>query len=135
MKRLKLILKGKVERGIGNASHWLKLYNKDYVLKIGMPVFPGSLNLALDEPFDWMLPKIQSKVIWFGREEYGGERDIMLLPCKLKSLKNLKAFLWSTTTAVGEPGRQFVVEIIAAVGLRVTFGLKDGDMVEVEIVE
>lgn len=124
-----------METGVGNASHWLNLYNKNYVLKTGMPVFPGSLNLALEEPFDWMLPKIHSNVIWFGREEYGGERDIMLLPCKLKNLKNLKAFLWSTTTAIAEPNRQFVVEIIAAVGLRVTFGLNDGDLVEFEIGE
>jgi hypothetical protein len=60
-----------------------------------MPVFPGSLNIAFDNLFDWFYACYEAHRIWFGREEYGGERDILLLPCELISLYRRKAFLWT----------------------------------------
>lgn len=97
-----------------------------------MAIFPGSLNLALDENFDWFQPFCQAKVIWFGREEYGGERDIFLLPCKLVNLGNKNAFLWTPTTAAKDRPDPWVVEVIADVKLRDAYKLKDGSVVEVE---
>jgi CTP-dependent riboflavin kinase len=47
------LLAGKVQAGFGDASRWLKLFNAAYSDKLGMPVFPGSLNIALDHVFDW----------------------------------------------------------------------------------
>ena len=47
------LLAGKVQAGFGDASRWLKLFNAAYSEKLGMPVFPGSLNIALDHVFDW----------------------------------------------------------------------------------
>ena len=41
------LLAGKVQSGFGDASRWLKLFNSAYSAKLGMPVFPGSLNIAL----------------------------------------------------------------------------------------
>jgi CTP-dependent riboflavin kinase len=43
---------GKVQTGLANASHWLKLFNAVYSEKLGISVFPGSLNIALDHVFD-----------------------------------------------------------------------------------
>jgi len=34
----------------------LTLFNAAYCRKAGMRVFPGSLNVALDAPFDWFAP-------------------------------------------------------------------------------
>lgn len=92
-------LAGKVQGGFGDASHWLKLFNSPYSQKLGMSVFPGSLNIALDHVFNWCDPRYEAHRIWFGREESGGERDILLLPCELVSLDHPKAFLWTPTTA------------------------------------
>jgi hypothetical protein len=64
-----------------------------------MPVFPGSLNLALDQAFDWFAARYQPHIVWFGRDEYDGERDVLLLPCVLETLGRRKAFLWTPTTA------------------------------------
>jgi hypothetical protein len=89
------LLAGKVQAGFGKASHWLKLFNTAYSKKLGIPVFPGSLNIALDHVFDWFATGYEAHRIWFGREEYGGERDILLLPCELVSLDHRKAFLWT----------------------------------------
>jgi CTP-dependent riboflavin kinase len=93
------LLAGKVQGGFGDASRWLKLFNAAYSEKLGISVFPGSLNIALDHVFDWFDARYEAHRIWFGREEYGGERDILLLPCELVNLDHRKAFLWTPTTA------------------------------------
>ena len=127
------VLRGTVQGGQENASHWLRLFNAAYSRKLQMPVYPGSLNLALDQIFDWFATRYQSHIIWFGREEYGGERDILMLPCELLNCGRRKAFLWTPTTAARNRPDPWVVEIVSEVMLRDTYGLNDGDLVSVEI--
>lgn len=136
-------LVGRVQAGQGDASRWLARFNAAYARKVGMPVFPGSLNLALPEVFDWSAPAVRRGTVWFGREEYGGERDILLVPCRLVNLPapdggpptDEPAWLWSTTTAAAGRSDPWVVEVIASVALRATYGLADGALVEVELRE
>jgi CTP-dependent riboflavin kinase len=127
------LLAGKVQAGFGDAARWLKLFNVAYSEKLGMPVFPGSLNIALDHVFDWFDARYKAHTIWFGREEYGGERDILLLPCELVSLDHRRTFLWTPTTAARDRRDPWVVEIVADVNLRHHFGLQDGDVVEIRV--
>jgi CTP-dependent riboflavin kinase len=124
-------LSGRVQSGKGDAGRWLALFNTAYSRKTGMPVFPGSLNVALDAPFDWFAPAIEERTIWFGRDEYGGERDILLLPCVLTNLNAERAMLWTPTTAARNRPDSWVVEIIAGVNLRGTYSLADGYVVEI----
>lgn len=128
-----MILVGRVRSGTGDAARWLHRFRDAYSRKLGMPVFPGSLNLALPHAFDWHAADLQPRIIRFGREEYGGERDILLLPCRLQSLGGQRAFLWTTTTAAQDRDDPHVVEIVAPVGLRAAFGLHDGDEVTLEL--
>jgi hypothetical protein len=93
------LLRGRHQSAKGNAAHWLQLFNAAYSRKLQMPVYPGSLNVALEHTFDWFAVRCQAHIIWFGREEYGGERDILLLPCELVDFERRKAFLWTPTTA------------------------------------
>jgi len=127
------LLVGKVQAGFGNASHWLKLFNTSYSQKLGMSVFPGSLNIALDHAFNWFEAHYKPHIIWFSREEYGGERDILLLPCELVSLDHRKAFLWTPTTAARDRQDPWVIEIVADINLRNHFGLQDSDVVEIRV--
>ena len=120
------LLRGRVQGGKGDASHWLSLLNDAYVRKVGTPIFPGSLNLSLDSAFNWFRPDYRGQTIWFGREELGAERDILLLPCTLVNLANHSAHLWTTTTAARDRPDPWVVEVIANVGLRARYGLSDG---------
>ena len=60
------LLVGNVQGGFGAASHWLKLFNAAYSEKLGMSVFPGSLNIALDRVFDWFDARYEAHRIWFG---------------------------------------------------------------------
>ena len=98
-----------------------------------MSVFPGSLNIALEENFDWFAPHWRPKIIPFGRDEYGGERDILLLPCMLPNQENRRAYLWTPTTAARDRPDPWVIELVTDVGLRHTYGLRDGDVVIVEL--
>jgi len=127
------LLAGKVQAGFGDASRWLNLFNTAYSRKLGMSVFPGSLNIALDHVFNWFEAHYKPHIIWFGREEYGGERDILLLPCELVSLDHRKAFLWTPTTAARDRRDPWVVEIVADINLRNHFGLQDGDVVQIRV--
>src|SRR3954468_6660221 len=67
------------------------------------PCSPDSLNVALGAPFDWFAPPIEERIVWFGREEYGGERDILLLPCVLTNLKVKTARLCVPTPTTRTP--------------------------------
>ena len=55
--RTGLLLTGRVQSGEGDASRWLMLFNDAYASKTGMRLFPGSLNVARDVPFDWFVPR------------------------------------------------------------------------------
>jgi len=127
------LLRGRVESGENDASKWLTLFNAEYSRKLGIPVFPGSLNLRLDEPFNWLAPQYQPSIIRFGQQEYGGERDILLLRCILVSLGHRPAFLWGPIHPTLGAGTGRVVEIVADVKLRDAYGLTDGTLVEVEL--
>jgi CTP-dependent riboflavin kinase len=127
------LLQGRLQSGKGDASHWLRLFNAAYSRKLQMPVYPGSLNLALEHTFDWLAPRYQSHIIWFGREEYGGERDILLLPCQLADFGRRKAFLWTPTTAARSRPDPWVVELVCDIELRETYRLQDGDLFSVEL--
>jgi CTP-dependent riboflavin kinase len=128
-----VILRGRVESGQRDAGRWLAKFNDAYARKTGMPIFPGSLNLALEVPFDWLEPALQSAMIYFPGREFGAERDILMLPCRLRSLRSLRGFLWTTTNGASDPTRRGLVEIIASENLRDRYGLRDGDLVEVEV--
>ena len=131
MKRI--VLSGRVQSGKNDASHWLGKFNEPYSQKTGMRIFPGSLNLRLDQSFDWFAPMYKSEVVRFGREEYGGDRDILLLPCTLVNLGNRRAFFWTTTTAAHDRLDPSLVEIITDIKLREAYGLTDGSVVDVEL--
>lgn len=127
------LLQGRVEAGQNDASKWLSLFNPEYSRKLGMPVFPGSLNLRLGRPFDWLAPRYQPHIITFGQKEYGGERDILLLPCTLVTCGRRSAFLWTPIHPTFGVGKADVVEIVADVKLRDAYQLTDGSVVEVEL--
>jgi CTP-dependent riboflavin kinase len=118
---------------MNDASRWLSLFNPAYSRKLGMPVFPGSLNLRLGRPFDWLAPRYQPHIIPFGQEEYGGERDILLLPCALVTCGRRRAFLWTPIHPTLGVGEADVVEVVADVNLRDAYRLTDGSVVEVEL--
>jgi CTP-dependent riboflavin kinase len=127
------VLVGRVEGGKGDAARWLSLFRNEYARKLGVEVFLGSLNLRLSEPFEWNEPALADRLIRFDLAEYGGEREILMLACRLNTLGAQPAHLWTTTRGAADVERRHLIEIIAPIHLRSTFGIEDGDRVEVEI--
>jgi CTP-dependent riboflavin kinase len=130
---MKITLTGRIHSGKNDASYWLQRFHAPYCQKTGMDIFPGSLNLELEASFDWYAKRYRPHIVWFGRDEYGGERDILLLPCILSKLDRKQAFLWTTTTAAHDRPNKNLIEVITDVPLRASYGLVDGDRVDVEL--
>jgi riboflavin kinase len=121
------ILKGVVVSGMGNFSFWLEKLESYYTQKTGMRLFPGTLNLRLDQPYS-----LPTDVIRLEKEEYGGTVSVSMVPCRVF---DRPAFLLRTDA--NEAGRghhpKNVIEIATDIKLRDQYGLQDGDEVEVHL--
>ena len=121
------ILKGVVVSGMGNFSYWLEKLESYYTQKTGMRLFPGTLNLRLDQPYS-----LPADVIRLEKEEYGGTVSVSMVPCRVF---DRPAFLLRTDA--NEAGRghhpKNVIEIATDIKLRDLYHLRDGDEVEVHL--
>ena len=133
------ILRGRVVTGMGNFSYWIEKLQEHYERKTGMRLFPGTLNLELDEPYS-----LPGRVIRL--EAYGGTVSVSIVPCSIWvmnrdsnecSIGVKSGFILRTDT--NEEGRghhpRTIVEIATDVKLREYFDLSDGDVVEIETFE
>lgn len=120
-------IRGRVVAGMGSFSIWIERLHEHYLRKTGMLLFPGTLNLQLDEP--WFVP---AGCLRLEGVEYGGTVTVNIVPC---SVFCRPAFVLRTTA--NEEGRghhpRTILEIACDVKLRDAYQLKDGDWVEVEI--
>jgi riboflavin kinase, archaea type len=62
-----LILRGKVVSGMGNFSYWIEKLADHYQRKTGMRLFPGTLNIQLEQPYT-----LPSRVVRLEGHEYAG---------------------------------------------------------------
>jgi riboflavin kinase len=92
-----------------------------------MDLFPGTLNLRLDE--EWHRP---AGFVRLEKEEYGGTVSVSIIPC---SVFGRKAFILRTDRAeFGETDYdRSTLEIASDVKLRDAYSLRDGDVVEVTV--
>lgn len=112
---------------MGNFSFWIDKLSDHYERKTKMRLFPGTLNVALPEPY-----RLPEKVLRLEGEEYGGTVSVNLVPCRIFGRP---AFLLRTDANEQERGHhpRTIIEIATDVKLRDHFQLRDGDVVEVEI--
>ena len=119
------VLKGVVVSGMGNFSFWIEKLEEFYTAKTGMRLFPGTLNVRLEE--EYSLP---AEVIRLEGEEYGGAVSVNIVPCRIF---DRAAFLLRTDANERGQGHhpKTIIEIATDVKLRDAYGLRDGDVVEV----
>ena len=128
---MKLI--GQIEDGKGDAAFWLKKYSLEYQRKLGVKIYPGSLNIKLPNFFYFRQDDLAAKLIDMDKSEYGGERNILMLPCLIFQ-KN--AFLWRTQRAEDGMIANFdysLVEIITNIHLRSSYNLANGQLLEIDL--
>jgi riboflavin kinase len=114
---------------MGNFSIWIDRLRGHYQRKTGMVLFPGTLNLQLEQP--WLVPAGSLRL---EGAEYGGTVTVNIVPC---SVLGRKAFILRTTANDEGHGHhpQTIIEIATDIKLRDAHQLKDGDWVEVEITD
>ena len=122
-------LRGRVVSGMGNFSHWIEKLKDHYCRKTEMHLYPGTLNVELDQPFSLPLDVTRLEA-----DEYGGTVSVNLLPCLILGRRG-----FILRTDANEQGRghhpKTIVEVASDVKLRDLFQLADGDEVEIQIPE
>jgi riboflavin kinase, archaea type len=121
------MLRGRVVTGVGNFAFWIEKLQEHYREKTGMRLFPGTLNIQLDEPFE--LPRGRARL---EAGEYGGTVSVSIVPCKVFGRA---AVILRTDKADGEPESRKIIEVACEVKLRERHQLRDGDLVEVEVAD
>jgi riboflavin kinase, archaea type len=125
--RAGVVLRGIVRSGQGDFGFWLEKLQGSYQAKTGMKLFPGTLNLELAEPF-----RVPDQAQRLEAAEYGGTVSVSIIPCRVLGRS---AFILRTDA--NEQGRghhpRTIIEVATDVKLRDAHGLRDGDVVEVEL--
>lgn len=120
-------LVGKVGSGKGDFAQWIAKLGDHYARKTGMRLFPGTLNVHLDQEF--CLPRERIRL---EGSEYGGRVSVNLVPC---TIFGRRAFILRTDA--NEEGKgdhpRHVVEIATDIKLRDVFRLEDGSTVTIEV--
>jgi hypothetical protein len=89
--------------------------------------------LAIKEPLECFDPIFKPNLVQFRRGKYAGERDIFLLTCRLTKQEDRRVYLWTPSIAARDRPDPWVVEVIADVKLRDAYGLRDCEIIDVEI--
>ena len=120
-------LRGKVESGIGDFGGWIEKLEAHYERKTGVTLYPGTLNIRLEEPYT-----VPTGCARLEATEYGGSVSVNIVPCWIL---RRRAFILRTDGNEGEKGRypRTVVEIASDVKLRDEYHLVNGDEVFIEV--
>jgi riboflavin kinase, archaea type len=121
------VLTGKVVTGVGNFSFWIAKLQDHYRHKTGLQLFPGTLNIQLDEPFD--LPQERTRL---EAQEYGGTVSVNIVPCTILGRRGV---ILRTDKADSELQSRMIIEVACDVKLRDQHQLRDGDVVEVTVAD
>lgn len=123
------VLKGKVRSGMGNFAFWIAKLRDHYQHKTGLVLYPGTLNIELNAPFDFP----EEQIIRLEAHEYGGTVSVNILPCRV--FGRPAVILRTDLNARGEgPHPRNIIEVATDVKLRDAYNLEDGDEVTLSLI-
>jgi riboflavin kinase len=121
------VLIGKVVTGVGNFSYWIEKLKEHYLRKTGLDLYPGTLNVQLDEEYHF-----PPRAMRLEGEEYGGTVSVNIVPCRI--FEEEAVILRTDNSERGEGLHpKSLVEVACEVRLRDKYHLKDGDTVRIEV--
>ncbi|MFT3787470.1 MAG: GNAT family N-acetyltransferase [Tepidisphaeraceae bacterium] len=121
------LLRGQVFSGKGDFGHWIARLREQYRHKTGLELYPGTLNLRLDQAF-----RVPPGVVRLEPQEYGGTVGVKLVRCRV--FGRLGFILRTDRNESGNGHHPLnVIEVATDVKLREVYNLADGDSVEVEV--
>lgn len=119
-------LRGKIFSGTGEGAHYTKLYSNELTKILGTQPYPGTLNVLLDKCFYELIEA--SKLIRIPPPKQG-----------LGAVYAYRGYLAGVPVLILKPTITThecrVVEVVSHVNLRRELGLRDGDVVELVLVE
>jgi riboflavin kinase len=119
-----VVLHGRVASGKGDLAQWMRLYSAAYLRATGMSLYPGSLNVLLDKP--WDLPEQRIRL-----EARDVGVDVNLVGC---TVFGRRAFIFRTDADDAKgPAQRALIEILSDARLRDVYGLDDGDVIDVSV--
>lgn len=119
------VLRGRVASGTGDLAEWMRRHASLYERVTGARLYPGSLNVVLDEPWT-----VHHAPLRLDPPEYGVAMNIV--PCHINGLAGFILRTDKNNTGEGAHPPN-VIEVAASVHLRSALGVADGDEVEVVI--
>jgi riboflavin kinase len=121
------LLRGKICGGKGDFARWIALLHDHYRRKTGLDLFPGTLNVRLDQPYH-----VPNNVLRLEPHEYGGTVGVNLVPCRI--FGRMAFILRTDPNERGDGDHPLnIIEIATDIKLRDVWSLTDGDTVEIEI--
>lgn len=116
-----MLLKGKVKKGLGDASFWVKKIEEIFYKKTNMKLFYGTLNIELENPYE-----LENCLI-IKKEEYGGTQNVYVQQCMVLGKRAYIVRAQKTAHSSN------IIEIVSDIKLRECFNLKDEDNIVIEI--
>ena len=123
---INMILIGNVTKGMGTAKKFINMMQKSFYEKTNIKLYPGTLNVKLNEPYI-LIPDYIVKP-----EEYGGTFNVQIQKCKVLDENAYLVRSEKNTKDQGDYG-QDIIEIVSNVNFREKYNLKDGDRINILI--
>lgn len=120
------LVRGKVFSGVGEGAHYVELYGDELTRVLGSPPYPGTLNVLLERCFYELVERARAIVIQPPRRGLGA------VYVYRGTVANIPVLVLKPAITVYECR---VVELVSSVNLREKLGLRDGDFIEVDVVE
>lgn len=122
-------MQGIIKSGLGQGKYWINKFNPIFIKKKGIELFPGTLNIEIEESY-----KIQKDYQSINGIEYGGTEEVLIKECRIF---NEKAFIVRPKRNNTENGDHplNILEIVSNVNFREKYNLKDNDEIEICIIQ
>lgn len=121
-----MIIKGRIKSGYGNASFWVKKINNIFKQRYKEELFPGTLNVELEEPY------ILSNTDMIEPGEYNGQYVVYVKEAMINGYKVHIVRTERNNLPNGDHSLN-VIEIVSRENLRETLHLENDDIVNIEI--
>ena len=125
----KTVLKGKVTKGLGEGSYYMKIYNNKFEKTLGFMPYPGTLNIRVDvKTKKEFLANLNKKTIGEFKTK---SRSYGAVYCYDITINDTTqgALILPVRARHGEN----VVELIAPMSLKNKFNLNEGDTIKVSV--
>lgn len=121
-----MVLSGNVTSGIGTAKMWVGKINGVFKNRTGITLFPGTLNIKIEEDYivkpDWIIKP----------EEFGGTENVLVQKCELLGKTAYIVRAEKNQIGQGEHNLQ-IIEIVADICFREKYNLTDNEKILIQI--